>query len=398
MDKIKSVLLKQRNGGDRLAGNSFDQSSIPLIFGDDDDCDDVPLPVVQSAGDNVTKNLGTIRRGLGGNETHSMITESTMQESEVYIYGGESKQVKILDKSKRAFDISPDSTKALEMSLHKPRNSCKYKWQRFKAFWYSLFLLALKHHGMPPSRTGLNFYFLAFSLTASFDLILTVCYVYHIFKPMENFKVLGSTFLLLYPLATILGPLFTIIGALFASPKMLKSASSLNATAALVNLPLTLAAQLIGRNEPFYVALVVFLWVNKVTISYFGAKVRQHLLNPGFAKNTEKMEERFRTLISAKADMLGGVKTGMSAEERASSFVNSGPPDLDAIAKKAGMAGKRRMSSEDNLDCSDEEDETSFGIIGKKNLNKSAESEEDSTLITQATHEETESSEPISQF
>jgi len=42
-----------------------------------------------------------------------------MEESEVYIYGsGEaSQQVKIIDKNKRAYDISNDSVKRLELSL-----------------------------------------------------------------------------------------------------------------------------------------------------------------------------------------------------------------------------------------------------------------------------------------
>ena len=39
----------------------------------------------------------------------------------------------------------------------------------------------------------------------------------------------------------------------------------------------------------------MLLWFNKITLSYFGAKVRQHLINPGFTKNITKIEERFNT-------------------------------------------------------------------------------------------------------
>ena len=42
--------------------------------------------------------------------------------------------------------------------------------------------------------------------------------------------------------------------------------------------------------------VVALLWVNKILLSYLGGKVRQHLLNPAFAKNETKIEERLYNL------------------------------------------------------------------------------------------------------
>lgn len=46
---------------------------------------------------------------------------------------------------------------------------------------------------------------------------------------------------------------------------------------------------IVVNDDPFYVAMLILLWVNKVAISYTGTKVRQHWLNPGFSKNYEKI-------------------------------------------------------------------------------------------------------------
>jgi len=76
-----------------------------------------------------------------------------------------------------------------------------------------------------------------------------------------------------------------------------------------------------------------------------------HLINPTFTRNTEKIEERYQTLIHAKEDIMDGIKSGMSQSERASSLVNSGPPDL---TKRAGMTGG--LAGVEPLDESEDED------------------------------------------
>ena len=58
--------------------------------------------------------------------TSDILEETNMEASEVFIYGSGSsaQQVKIIDKSKRALDISPDAVASLELALQKPRTSC----------------------------------------------------------------------------------------------------------------------------------------------------------------------------------------------------------------------------------------------------------------------------------
>ena len=73
---------------------------------------------------------------------------------------------------------------------------------------------------------------------------------------------------------TFFGPIFGTIGAFTGSPSALKLQSSFNCTAVLVNYPLTLAAMLKFGSDPFYVAVLILLWFNKITISYTGAKIR----------------------------------------------------------------------------------------------------------------------------
>ena len=85
---------------------------------------------------------------------------------------------------------------------------------------------------------------------------------------------------------------------------------------------------------------------------FFGAKVRQHLLNPGFCRNESKIEDRFNVFVQASKELSAGVKSGMSAEERAASLASAGPP---------AVGGE---SDEDEQ----EEDDVSYGIIPKNRL------------------------------
>jgi hypothetical protein len=218
-----------------------------------------------------------------------------MLESTVNIYGSDegSTRVKILDKSKRAFDISAEATKALEISLQKPRSACKYKCKRINAWFYALFTLAFKYHGKPPSRTSSTFYLLCFSFLLTVDILLTTNFGFHLYKPEENTIIYGVPFLLMYPLVTVIGPILGLIGSIFGSPAILKGMSSVNATSAMINYPLTVASMVYHNDEPFYIATIVILWFNKILLSFFAAKVRQHLLNPTFTRNSERIEERF---------------------------------------------------------------------------------------------------------
>jgi hypothetical protein len=153
---------------------------------------------------------------------------------------------------------------------------------------------------------------------------------------------------------TVLGPIFGIIACIVASPRLLKFQASVNATAVILNYPLTLVWLIVTNDQPIYIALITLLWFNKICISYFGAKVRQHLINPGFCKNASKIEERFNTYSQVIMEHKAGVKVGMTPAERAASLVSSGPPPVGTDSDEELM----------------NEDDTSYGIIPKERLVK----------------------------
>lgn len=127
------------------------------------------------------------------------------------------------------------------------------------------------------------------------------------------------------PFVTILGPLSGFIGAVTGSPGILKTYSSFNATAYLVNIPLTFVFAAYKETQTFYLVVLLCLMLTKIFISFLGSKVRQHLLNPAYIKNQEKLQQRFRNLVSARADILTKGKK-MTPAERAAMLVASGTP------------------------------------------------------------------------
>ena len=202
-----------------------------------------------------------------------MISESRMEESEVYLRG-ESQAIKIIDKTKRAFDISLDSTKAFELALQKPRDSCKYRCIRFRAMFYSLWLLMMKHHGKPPGANGLNWLFFGFAATISIDILLTFVIYIHVLSPLDNVWTFGIPWLFILPCLTFLAPLWGFMGSMIGSPGMLKTYSSMNATVFLLNYPLTLAYMVWLEQSVFYLGIMVTLIFTKIFLSFMGGKVR----------------------------------------------------------------------------------------------------------------------------
>ena len=361
LDRIRRITQQQKQADLRLSGRVFEQGSTNLIFGseeedngEEDEQYSYAKVKVGKASSSAKSALGDIRRGNMMESHADILEESNMQASEVFIYGsGESgKQVKIIDKSKRAFDISSDSVKSFELALQKPRSDCKHKMLRCRGWFYSVWILFFKHHGIPPKSGTRYQYFLGFSIFLALDFLMTLNICFHMFQPLDNWKLYGVPYFFLSPAVTVLGPICGAIACIVASPKLLKFQASVNATAVLMNYPLTLILMILKKDEPFYIALIILLWFNKICISYFGAKVRQHLINPGFCRNAEKIEERFSSYAAAKREVSAGVKPGMTAAERAANLASAGPPAIE--------------SDEDEQE--EEEDDTSYGIIPKNHL------------------------------
>lgn len=145
---------------------------------------------------------------------------------------------------------------------------------RFRAWWYGLWILFFKHHGIPPKSGTRYNYFLGFAIFIALDILMTLNVCFHMFNPMENWTTFGIPYFFIAPAATVAGPVIGVLACLCASPKMLKMQASVNATAVLMNYPLTLAVMFAQKDEPFYIALIILLWFNKICLSFFGAKVR----------------------------------------------------------------------------------------------------------------------------
>lgn len=268
------------------------------ISDDEDEDDDVRLNKDSYATAEDATNLGNIKDSNKPEddmeEGKQNLAEHLMEENEVFVHGGpkfHTEYVKIIDKSRRAFSISLDSTKAFEMSLKKPRNSCGDRCTRFRAVLYALWLLTFRHHGKAPGRTGLFAIFFGFSLCIALDLVLVTAMMSHILGPMSNLTSIGIPFLCVYPGIAVLAPIYGAIGCMIGSPRMLRSMSTMNATCVLVNYPATIFTMWYLNDEPVYICVVAVLWLFKIPVSFFGSKVRQHLINPAFIPNEAKFAE-----------------------------------------------------------------------------------------------------------
>jgi len=216
----------------------------------------------------------------------TLINESKMEISEILVHGELlGTHMKIIDKSKRAFEISYDSSRALELALQRNRKKFSNCCVRLKSVFYSSYLMLFKANGKPPGSNGLNMWFLLFSLVFSAEVLLTLVLLLHFFNPIQNLYFVGIPFLLVLPALTLIAPVWCFLAILFGSSTMLKSYSNMNSTMLLLNYPLTLVAMVISKEKPFYMMIIILLILNKVAISSLGAKVRQHYANPEFSKN-----------------------------------------------------------------------------------------------------------------
>ena len=127
LEKVKRRTMIQKSINDKFSATSFENSSsTTFIYGSDDEDDEMepayrrkrPMTVLKGGNAGAAKNLGSLNRHKHYEPEESLLSETNMQESEIFIHGTDKTQsVKIIDKSKRAFDISPDSTKGLELAI-----------------------------------------------------------------------------------------------------------------------------------------------------------------------------------------------------------------------------------------------------------------------------------------
>lgn len=76
-------------------------------------------------------------------------------------------------------------------------------------------------------------------MVLSFELILSLIFLMHIMNPFSSIWTLGLSYMFILPAITVIAPLLGVMATMFGSPRMLMAYSSMNATMALVNYPLT---------------------------------------------------------------------------------------------------------------------------------------------------------------
>ena len=215
----------------------------------------------------------------------------------------------------------------------------------------------MKNHGKPPGAGSLNKWFALYSLAFSLDILLTLIFLVHIGNPKKNVWTFGFPFLFILPGITILAPIWGLLAIGLGSSTMMKSYSNMNSSMVAINYPLTIIAMLYMKGPAFYIFLIFLLMLNKVIVSFFGAKIRQHFANPGYSKNAQRMDEIMKNINSVSSGVFTG---GLSAAERAAALVQSGRPDV---------RGSHIGSDNDEVEVvDDEEADDSFGIVSTKQL------------------------------
>ena len=89
------------------------------------------------------------------------------------------------------------------------------------------------------------------------------------------------------------------------------------------------------------------------------------MLNPAYIKNQEKLQQRFRNLVSARADILTKGKK-MTPAERAAMLVASGTPSESLMGSFAAGHSSEGEEGEELDDAIDAED--TYGIISKEQM------------------------------
>lgn len=199
------------------------------------------------------------------------------------------KSVKLVDKTRRAFSISIESSKAFELAIRKPRRKLKHYYLSMKGFLYGIYLMLMKHHGGPPYSHEINYWLIAYSLILSLDIMVFSNYCIHMITPMQNFYHFGWAFVLIYFMLPYLSPICAIVAAITGSPELMRSYGNMNALIVLVNIPLTTALGFYYEDDLVNLLLLSAMVFIKISLSWVSSKVMQNLLHPRFSKNHDKL-------------------------------------------------------------------------------------------------------------
>ena len=163
------------------------------------------------------------------------------------------KPVKLVDKSRRAFSISIDSSKAFELAIRKPRRKAKHHFNKLRTCIYGTYLLFAKHHGSPPATKDLNSFFILYACILAIDILLLVGFTYHCFTPTAHFQTFGWAFMFLHFGVPFFAPLCAMLSVCFGSQSLMKTSGNLNSMMMLFNIPITIILLIINDDDLIYI-------------------------------------------------------------------------------------------------------------------------------------------------
>lgn len=200
-----------------------------------------------------------------------------------------SKKSKLFDKTKRAFSISIESSKAFELAIRKPRNQCKHYFTRFRAFLYGLFLMFVRQTGSHPNVKDLTPWFVTYSAVMSLDFLMLINYSLHVFIPATNFQRFGWAFVVWVTGAPYIAPILGFCAAFQGDVRMMQVASKFHSYTIVFNIPLSAVISYFARDDPVFFLELAAMVLIKMALSATSSKIRQYLLNPRFASNNIKL-------------------------------------------------------------------------------------------------------------
>jgi hypothetical protein len=200
-------------------------------------------------------SLSSDAQALGGSQAHK-------------------KPAKLVDKTRRAFSISIESSKAFELSIRKPRKKCKHYIARAKGQVYAIFLLLMKQQGSSPKSKDLTMFFVLYACVLALDFMLLLNYTLHIFMPGSNFIRFGWAFFFFIFGVPYISPVVAFAAAFLGSPRLMKTMSNMNAYEIMVNIPLVAFVGYLQDDDPVYLLLLSFMMLVKMALSATSAKVR----------------------------------------------------------------------------------------------------------------------------
>jgi hypothetical protein len=200
-----------------------------------------------------------------------------------------SDQLRLINKDKRAFSLSIESSKAFELAIRKPRNKFKHKITAVRASLYSIYLLLMKHHGSPTKSKDFNSVFVLYSCLVAIDCMVLINYTLHIFLPFRHFQQFGWAFFWFYFGVPYFSPILALLSAYTGNLEMMKTMGNMNSLMIMFNIPLTIFVSVLCKEDPIYYLALIFMVMLKVLISGLSAKVRHFMINPRFQSNEVKL-------------------------------------------------------------------------------------------------------------